>query len=193
MFRLKYLPNKEPDEKIIFFLRRHPFVLMKSLIIFFLIALLPLAVYYMLADDLAGWPGDEVFMVLLRLLIVSFYLFWWLLLYYVWLDYFLDIWIVTNFRVINIEQEGLFNRKVIEHKLFRVQDVMSLQKGMLPTFLNYGEVHIQTAGAESNVTFEQVPQPHKVAQQVIKLIENNKRHMGKIMAREEENDDLPRA
>ena len=70
---------------------------------------------------------------------------------------------------------------VAEHKLFRIQDVRSEQKGIMPTFLNYGEVHIQTAGAEKIVVFEQVPRPHCVAQEIIKLVENHKIKMAREM------------
>lgn len=186
MFKLKYLPNREPGEEIIFFLRRHSFVLTKSLVVFFLIALLPLAVYYIAHEDLAGWLDDKTFVLLFRLLIISFYLFWWLLLYYVWLDYFLDVWIVTNHRILNIEQKGLFNRVVAENKLFRIQDVTSEQKGLFPTFFNYGEVYIQTAGSEQRVVFEQIPQPYHVARHVIKLVERRKKKVVKKLEQKPE-------
>lgn len=180
MFRLKYLPHREQNEKIIFFLRRHPYVIAKTVFIYFVLGFLPWLAYSYIKNEWLHLSDGQIGLVFLRLLIVTFYLFWWLLLYYSWLDYFLDIWIVTNHRVLNIEQRGMFNRIMAEHKLFRIQDVMSEQKGILPTFFDYGEIHIQTAGSEKIVIFEQVPHPHRVARETIKLIENHK----KIMAKE---------
>jgi uncharacterized membrane protein YdbT with pleckstrin-like domain len=180
MFRFKYLPHREPNEKIIFFLRRHPYVIVKTLFIYFVLGFLPWLAYFYIKNEWLHLTDGQIGLVFLRLLIITFYLFWWLLLYYSWLDYFLDIWIVTNHRVLNIEQKGMFNRIMAEHKLFRIQDVMSEQKGILPTFFDYGEIHIQTAGSEKLVIFEQVPHPHRVARETIKLIENHK----KIMAKE---------
>ncbi|PIP76025.1 hypothetical protein CO134_01015 [Candidatus Kuenenbacteria bacterium CG_4_9_14_3_um_filter_39_14] len=179
MFRLKYLPHKEADEEIVFFLRRHPFILWRVLLVYFFLALVPLAAYFIIKNELGFTLQGELELIFIRLLVISFYLFWWLFLYYFWLDYYLDVWLVTNCRVINIEQKGLFNRVVAEHKLFRIQDVRSEQKGIMPTFLNYGEVHIQTAGAEKVVVFEEVPRPHYVAQEIIKLVENHKIKMAR--------------
>ncbi len=181
MFRLKYLPHRKKDERIIFFLRRHPYVLYRSLFIYLIIGVVPIFIYSYAKDYGMTLFNDGEFLVFVKLLIIVFYLFWWLFLYHNWLDYFLDVWIVTNHRVINIEQRGLFNRVVAEHKLFRIQDVMSEQKGILPTFFNYGEVHIQTAGTEKTVVFEQVPQPNEVAQETIKLVEWRKRRVAQRM------------
>jgi hypothetical protein len=181
MFRLKYLPHREPNEKIVFFLRRHPFVMARLMFAYLLLGVLPLLAYYYIKNEWLMLLEGATSLVFLRLLIITFYLFWWLMVYYSWLDYFLDIWIVTNHRVLNIEQKGMFNRIMAEHKLFRIQDVMSEQKGIVPTFFDYGEIHIQTASSEKIVIFEQVAHPHRVARETIKLIENHKKLMAKVM------------
>ncbi|MFH1890720.1 MAG: hypothetical protein ABIJ91_04130 [Candidatus Kuenenbacteria bacterium] len=67
---------------------------------------------------------------------------------------------------------------------------MSEQKGIMPTFLDYGEIHIQTAGAENLVLFEQVPHPHRIAQEIIELIENHKQLMAKVMDKMDKAEEL---
>ena len=181
MFRLKYLPHRKPDEKIIFFLHRHWFILAKIIIGYLILALFPAAAYFFIKKELGHILEIEAIVIFLRLLIFLFYLYWWLMLYHSFLDYFLDVWIVTNHRVINIEQRSMFNRVVAEHKLYRIQDAMSHQKGILPTFLNYGEIHIQTAGTEKVVVFEEVPNPHYVAREIHSLIEKHKHIMAKSL------------
>jgi hypothetical protein len=185
MFRLKYLPHRAADEEIIFFLRRHWFIPLKIIIGYILLGLVPVALYIYFQRDLPSWLENETVKIFLTLLVMAFYLFWWMMFYYAWLDYFLDAWIVTNYRIINIEQRSLFNRFVAEQKLYRVQDVVSEQKGVFPTILNYGEVQIQTAGTEETVFFEQIPKPQYVAQEIIKLVENRKKTMGKMMEGEQ--------
>ncbi len=177
----RYLPHGKKDEKIVFFLRRHWFVIVKVILVYIFLAILPLLFYGVLVTEADIWLQNELAKIFLVLLGFTYYLFWWLLFYHAWLDYYLDIWIVTSHRVINIEQKGLFNRFIAEHKLFRIQDVVSKQKGMLPTLLNYGEVHIQTAGSEKTVIFEQVPRPHYIAQETIRLIEWRKKVVAKTM------------
>jgi len=181
MFSLKYLPHRKPNEKIIYLLHRHWFVLARIIFSYIILALIPLAAYFFIRKELNGILENEAAAIFLNLLVFSFYLFWWLLFYHSFLDYFLDIWIVTNHRVINIEQRSMFNRVVAEHRLFRIQDVVSHQKGILATFFNYGEIHIQTAGSEKVVVFEQVSNPHYIAREIHRLIENHKDMMERMM------------
>lgn len=90
-------------------------------------------------------------------------------------DYYLDAWILTNEKIINIEQKGLFNRVISEQRLYRVQDITSELKGIIPTFLNYGNVYIQTAGEEERFAFKQVPAPYDVVKKINVLVEENKK------------------
>jgi len=185
MFRFKYLPHKKEDEKVIFFLRRHWYVMARYIVIYIIIGVLPLGLMWIIAREDPTWLSNELIKIFLSLLAFTYYLFWWMLFYYAWLDYFLDVWIVTNYRVINIEQRGMFFREIAENKLFRIQDVMSEQKGILPTFLDFGKINIQTAGTKERIIFQQVPKPNYVAQEMIKLIEWRKRVVEKEMDREE--------
>ena len=52
-----------------------------------------------------------------------------------WLDYYLDIWVITDERIVNIEQKGLFSREISTQQLYRIQDVTALKsKALLPLF-----------------------------------------------------------
>lgn len=89
-------------------------------------------------------------------------------------DYFLDVWIVTNERILNIEQNQIFSRVVAEHELSKIQDVACEVHGMLPTFFNYGDVHIQTAAETQRFVFRQVPRPLDVKREITGLCEKRK-------------------
>jgi uncharacterized membrane protein YdbT with pleckstrin-like domain len=91
----------------------------------------------------------------------------WLFLFTAWVDYYLDVWIVTSERIVSMEQKGLFSRVTAELRLSRVQDVTSIQKGKMATFLNYGQVQVQTAAAQQEFVFEEIPNPTKVAQVIL--------------------------
>ncbi len=180
MFSLKYLPHKEADEKPIFILHRHGFILGMIIAGFSLLGILPLAAQAVISEELAGITANEAVGIFLRLLVFAFYLFWWVLFYYAFLDYYLDVWIVTNYRVIGVEQKGLFNRTVAEYKLFRIQDVVAEQKGLFATLINYGDIHIQTAGEQQVIRFKQVPNPNHVARELIRLVEFNKKKFAEM-------------
>lgn len=108
-----------------------------------------------------NWLGSEMF----RFTIFiqnSLLLVVWLYAFLIWIDYFFDVWIITNERVINIEQKGLFVRSVSELKFSRIQDVTSEVSGMIPTILNFGDVKVQTASEEEMFLFRRVPDPYHV-------------------------------
>lgn len=86
----------------------------------------------------------------------------WIYAFLIWIDVWFDTWIITSDRIINIEQHGLFSREVSELKLTRVQDVSVEVHGFFQTFLNYGDVLIQTAGEEERFQFRSVPDPYGV-------------------------------
>lgn len=91
-----------------------------------------------------------------------FMLFLWLYAFLVWIDYYFDIWIITDRRIINVEQKGLFIRRVSELYYEKVQDVTTDVKGFLPTIINYGDVIVQTAGEEDNFLLRTVSDPYQI-------------------------------
>jgi uncharacterized membrane protein YdbT with pleckstrin-like domain len=101
-------------------------------------------------------------------------LFVWNFFFILWLDYYLDIWIVTNERIINIEQRGFFTRRISELKLTKVQDVTSEIIGVIPTLLNYGNIYVQTAGEKERFTFCQIPNPNYVKNMIVELQEKER-------------------
>lgn len=100
----------------------------------------------------------------------TFLLLIWMYAFLVWIDYYFDVWIITNERIINIEQKGLFVRSVSELKFSRIQDVTSEVRGMIPTILNFGDVKIQTASDEDFFLFRQVPDPYHVKDVVMERL-----------------------
>ena len=108
-----------------------------------------------------NWLGSEMFRFVL-FIENSLLLVIWLYAFLIWIDYFFDVWIITNERVINIEQKGLFVRTVSELKFSRIQDVTSEVSGMIPTILNFGDVKVQTASEEDYFLFRRVPDPYHV-------------------------------
>ena len=99
----------------------------------------------------------------------SFFILIWLFGFLLWIDYYFDIWIITNERIVNIEQKGLFVRHISELNFSRIQDVTAEVEGILPTILNYGDVLVQTAGEEGRFIFRQVPDPYAIKDAVMKL------------------------
>lgn len=106
-----------------------------------------------------------------------YYLFIWLFFFFSFLDYYLDVWVITSRRIIDVEQRGFFSRVIGEHGLNKIQDVASEAHGAAATFLRYGDVYVQTAGTKQRFKFHQVPDPEGVRDLIIGLIyEYKKKH-----------------
>ena len=176
------IPNGEKGEKVILLLRRHPFIILIKIIGWAVIALLPLIFYLILGNVVAGFFASELVYPILVLFTSIYYLYIWLFMFSSFVDYYLDAWIVTSKRIINIEQKGLFNRVISEQRLYRIQDVTSELKGLFPTFLNFGDIYIQTAGEAERFIFKQVPDPYRVVSKITKLVEENKKFHNLMMA-----------
>lgn len=174
MFKFN-IPNQERGEKIILVIRRHLFIILSKIVGWAIIAVLPLFFYFILGNVIAGFFAHELFYPLIILFASIYYLYIWLFAFASFVDYYLDAWIVTNKRIINIEQKGLFARVVSEQRLYRVQDITSELKGFFATFLNFGNVYIQTAGEEKRFVFKQIPNPYRVVKKITLLVEENKK------------------
>jgi hypothetical protein len=88
------------------------------------------------------------------------------------MNYYLDAWIITNKRIVAIEQKSLFNRVTSELALYNVQDITIESKGVFATMLKFGTLFVQTAGKQHRFTFEMVPQVHNVKEKMNDLVEN---------------------
>jgi len=181
MLHVHHLPNQAPDEHVIFLLRRHGIVMVGEIIKYGLLATVPFWVRYGLERQADEFFSRSEYLIVMLLLFIAFELFMWLLLYRAFIDYYLDVWIVTNKRIINIEQMDLFHRRLSEQKLFRVQDVTAVQKGMFATLLDYGHVSVQSAAEQARFEFEQVPRPNEIARKITELVESDKRQHHQVV------------
>lgn len=170
---IRWLPNRQlvGDEKVVLFLRRHWFVLFTKYLMMAALAAMPVAVYIIFRATFADLLDNALIHTLLVLGASVYYLFIWTTVFTIFIDYYLDIWIVTTHRIIDIEQRGLFNHIVSEQSLEMIQDVSSNIKGVVPTLLDYGNVTIQTAGAKTLFEFKQVSNPQYVGQAISKLMD----------------------
>jgi len=177
MLSLYRLQNKLPNEKILKVIRNYIFLLIQKVAMFLFLIILPLIFFYLILFPNAGFMGSELAYPLIILGTSIYYLFIWIFFFFSFIDYYLDVWIITNERIIDIEQRGFFSRIISEHKLFRIQDVNSEVHGIFPTLFRFGEVHVQTAGAVPKFQFHQIPYPEKIRDTVIKLAQRKRKEM----------------
>ncbi|NTV40761.1 MAG: PH domain-containing protein [Candidatus Moranbacteria bacterium] len=91
-----------------------------------------------------------------------FFLIFWIYGFLIWIDYYFDIWIITTERIVNIEQRGMFARKVSEMEYSKMQDITAEVVGFFPTIINYGDVRVQTAAEDKEFVFRTISDPYHI-------------------------------
>ena len=173
------LPAQQPGEEIVKIIRPALFILLKKVVTFLVLNILPLLLFFLAIINYPGLLTGQLSWPLLILGASVYYLSMWLLFFFSFIDYYLDTWIVTNRRIIDIELKGLFFHTVSEQELVKVQDITSEIKGFFPTIFSYGDVYMQTAGEVERFHFKQVPHPDVIRDMIIKLADENKKGKGK--------------
>ncbi len=105
--------------------------------------------------------------------------------YTYFVNYYLDLLIITNDRLLHIEQEGIFARTISEVDLYKIQDITSTIDGFFPSMFNYGDLLIQTAGAVEKFSIVSIPKPESLRQKILDLAEEDRKFhskTGNIMA-----------
>jgi hypothetical protein len=129
----------------------------------------PLAVYAILATVFADIVADPRYFSALVLAVSAYLLLTTVLFFVRFMAYYLDMWIVTNDRIVDIEQYNLFARTITELDLFHITDATSEVHGFFPTVFNYGNVQIKTASPNMDIIFHNVPHPNKIREELIHL------------------------
>jgi len=150
---------QEPDEVVVFVLRKHAAVLARRLILPGLLLLLILAAHFYVGST--ALPALILGGVLsaVPLLFIIYYL----------VDQFNDKYILTNKRVVHDEQVYLIRRSRIGASLDKIQSIQKVQEGVLAKSFDFGNLLIETAGEPGGlVAFRQIPHPVEVQERIFR-------------------------
>lgn len=79
-------------------------------------------------------------------------------------NYYLDVLVVTNRRLIDCDQIGLFSRDVATIPTGNIIDIKIIISGILETFFNFGDLSVQSAGVSREVVIRGLSKPQHVKQ-----------------------------
>lgn len=164
-----HFPGIEKDEKIILLVRRHFFAMILHIILSIVYFLIPPAGLFLVFTFLITGFEELPYFPLIILGITIYYLILWLLFFKHLFDWYLDAWIVTDRRLLDVEQRGFFQHTVSELRLDKIQDVTVEIKGFFPSIFHFGNIHAQTAAAIQRFTLEDIPDPEKVRDIILDL------------------------
>lgn len=137
------------DEQIEFILRRFPLAYWKSLLAILLLILLPAFFFFQLLEfgKIGGWTIFAAWLLAAAWFVRSFFL------------WSMDSMVLTNQRLIDLDQRGVFFREISECSLESIQDVRVQQKGITAHVFDYGTIKVQTASRDEHFELTHVKQP----------------------------------
>ncbi len=164
----RIFPSQQENESVYLVVREHWVRLLLKFLIWAIFAA-ALAVILRFGPEAFPQLFEGSSGMAVNLLVSLGYLFLLLSGFIVWVMYYLNIQVVTNLRIVDIDQVGLFHHTVAELHIENIEDVSSEVSGVLGTMFNYGDVKVQTAGATERFVFENVPNPASIEKMVLDL------------------------
>ncbi|HTL39617.1 MAG TPA: PH domain-containing protein [Methylomirabilota bacterium] len=163
-------PGQQENEKICMVLRPHWMVFFLKFVAWLMFLVILLGADWAIGKYLPILK-TEPYLDYFNLFKTIYFMFLALGLLIIWIMYYLDIQIITDQRVVDITQGSLLHRTISELHLSRIEDVTAEVNGLLPTFLDYGNVYIQTAAETERFTFDRVPSPARIEKMILDLYE----------------------
>jgi hypothetical protein len=129
----KYFEDQFDEEEVLFVFRKHPIVMRRGLIMGMLAVLLGTVPALFKPEYSVYFMGLGAGLVVGFLLFLPSFISWWF-----------SVFIVTDQRLIQITQKGLFNRSVVDMGLGQIQMVNYQVAGLTQTLLGFGTIMMQT-------------------------------------------------
>lgn len=159
--------TQNSDEEIILLLRKHVITnflwLTLAVLLFFAPFFIP---FFTPIFNLHSIPLRFQFIGL-----TLWYLFTFSFVFQNFLNWYYNVYIVTNRRVIDVDFFSLLYKHISDAPLERIQDVSYSMGGVPSAFFDYGNVFIQTAAEVPNFEFLAVPSPDRVVKTITQLME----------------------
>lgn len=163
----------EPGEFVVLEVRKHWFIFVAELLPFAIVAVLPFTLpkilplvpaleQYRAYVDLTSAAG--------RMFVGMWLLITWTSAWGVFTRYYLNVWVLTNQRIVNIKQKGFFSREVSSLFLSRIQDVTTDVRGVIYSLLGIGNIKAQTAAEDVEFVMHGIPRPEHMRDLILKYV-----------------------
>lgn len=161
----KLFKEQFDDEEVLLVFRKHPVVMRKGLVIASVALLLgPLYTLLLLTIHKDNPPTPAFFglsfLVSMALAVIVFMPFW--------IGWHFSVYIVTDQRLIQISQRGLFHRSMVGLGLNQIQMVNYEIAGLQETLLGYGTIMIQTF--VGSLTIHEVHKPAVIQKELLEIL-----------------------
>lgn len=170
-----FFKDQEPGETVLLLLRRHAVTNVWWIITALVLSLIPLIILYgrFLPPVLDPTQLPPRYILLI---ILSYYLFIFGFILINFIDWFFNVDLITNKRLVNMDFINLLLFKSSETNYSKIEDVSYHVSGLLEVTFNYGDVSFQTAGTEENFDLQDVPNPAGIHDLITDLMTTDSDH-----------------
>lgn len=169
--------QQEENEVIELFLRQHPIVNVFWVTLSLILLILPPILLQL--DTAFGF--NYALDIPIKLLLGGLVIYYLLLLAYAFeqfLNWYFNVYIVTNIHIIDVNFYSLLSKEVVEISLSDIEAIVHNISGVFGSLFNYGNVEIETAAETKRVVFDKVSQPDMVADRIEDLQQARKSIFG---------------
>lgn len=165
-------------EKIIAEVPRHWLPLVARGILFSMFALAPFAAEALLAGisssaaEILSRYGAHIIA-----LEASWALIMWMMFAVEWTNHYLDVLIVTDRRILDVDQIGLFARDIAELRVDNIEDIRIEVIGFLAHWLDFGTIELQTAAESRSFDIKNIVRPTETRAIISKMRDDYHRRM----------------
>lgn len=156
----KYFEDQLDGEELIYVFRKHPVVMRKGLIYSMIAILLGTIPSFIKPEYLYLFGGLAAGFVLAGLVFMPY-----------WISWHYSVYIVTDQRLIQITQKGLWSRSVVDIGLNQIQMVNYEVSGLEETLLGFGTITIQTFVGD--LVIHDVHHPSKTQKKLLSILREN--------------------
>lgn len=155
----------QPGERIVCDIRRHPVGVISTYVttgvLLIVIAIIVFGVVPAVTND--NTTATAIGAVALLFLLIIFGIYGYIFTKVYWAN----SWMVTSDSITQITQKSLMKRRSSQIGLDILEDVTAEQNGILARFLNYGTLHLETAGDNDKYNFDYCPNPNYYVREIL--------------------------
>jgi membrane protein YdbS with pleckstrin-like domain len=161
----KYFNDQFDDEEVLYVFHKHPIVMRKGLIVGS--AALLVGPLYTLGLTYFNSNNPPSLLFFFGSLMISFVLAAIVFLPW-WISWHFSVFIVTDQRLIQITQKGLFHRSVVDMSLGQIQMVNYEIAGLEQTLLGFGTIVMQTLVGD--LVIHEIHHPDKMQKKILEIL-----------------------
>jgi hypothetical protein len=154
----KYFEDQFDDEEVLFVFRKHPIVMRRGLILGMLAILLGTIPALFKPEYSVYFIGLLCGMGVGIVMFLPSWIAWWF-----------SVFIITDQRLIQITQKGLFHRSVIDMQLSQIQMVNYEVSGVQQTLLGFGTIMMQTFVGD--LVIHEIHHPAAIQKKLLEILQ----------------------